>query len=275
MALKTTKDSVDLGIVTSNGPAMFAFYRDVLGFESLWVPEHTHIPVPADGSGVVRAPTARCCPRSTGTCRIRSRRSPRPPQPRHAELGTSICLVNQHHPIVLAKQVATLDQLSDGRLIFGAGAGWNKGEMGHHGVRFEDRWAETAERIAALKALWTEEQPSFAGKFVRFDPLWCYPKPVQKPHPPIVLGTPIFRPRRSRLADGWLPLTFELERARQHRRRPRAHAHAGRDPAKLAISLFFLETRSSRRPLRAARDLGVERAILRLPVADEAEVLIA
>src|SRR5262245_46655848 len=139
-----------------------------LGFESIWVPEHTHIPVPADGSGIVRAPDGTVLPEEyrhmsdpfaslAAAAAVTSR----------VLLGTSICRVNQHHPIVLAKQVATLDQLSDGGVIFGAGAGWNVGEMGHHGVRFEDRWAETSERIAALKVLWTEEQPSFAGRFVR------------------------------------------------------------------------------------------------------------
>ena len=250
-----------------------------LGFESLWVPEHTHIPVPGDGSGVVHGPDGTVLPEE-----YRHMSDPfvslaaAAAATRTLVLGTSICLVNQHHPIVLAKQVATLDQVSDGRLIFGAGAGWNKGEMGHHGVRFEDRWAETAERIAALKALWTEEQPSFSGKFVRFDPLWCYPKPIQKPHPPIVLGTldtPFGRDKVAKLADGWLPLTFELERARASIADVHARMRAlGRDPAKLAISLFFLEDKEqSEDTLRAARDLGVERAILRLPVADEAEVL--
>jgi probable F420-dependent oxidoreductase len=248
------------------------------GFESFWVPEHTHIPVPADG-GVVRAPD--------GSILAEEYKHMSDPfvslagaaaATRTIRLGTSICLVNQHHPIVLAKQVATLDRLCDGRFVFGVGAGWNVGEMAHHGVRFEDRWRETTERIAALKLLWSEEQPSFTGRFVRFDKLWCHPKPLQRPHPPIVLGTldtPFGRQQVARHADGWLPLTFELGQVKRSIDDVRARMRAlGRDDAKLAISLFFLEDKEqSADTLRAARELGVERAILRLPVGSESEVL--
>src|SRR5262249_33991300 len=115
---------------------------------------------------------------------------------------------------------------------------------------------------------------SFAGRFVRFDKLWLYPKPIQKPHPPIVLGTldtPFGRAQVAKHGDGWLPLTFELRRAKQSIDDVRARMRAlGRDDAKLAISLFFLEDKDQpTEVLAAARDLGAERAILRLPVADE------
>src|SRR5215510_9121574 len=247
------------------------------GFESFWVPEHTHIPVPADG--VVRSPLGDVLPEeykhmSDPFVSLAAAAA----ATRTIRLGTSICLINEHHPIVLAKEVATLDRLCDGRFIFGVGAGWNVGEMAHHGVRFEDRWRETAERIEALKVLWREEQPSFAGRFVRFDKLWLHPKPLQEPHPPIVLGTldtPFGRQQVARLGDGWLPLTFELPRAKRSIEDVRARMRAlGRDDTKLAISLFFLEDKEQPASvLRAARDLGVERAILRLPVATDAEVL--
>ena len=247
------------------------------GFESFWVPEHTHIPVPADG--IVRSPLGDVLPEeykhmSDPFVSLAAAAA----ATRTIRLGTSICLINQHHPIVLAKEVATLDRLCDGRFIFGVGAGWNVGEMAHHGVRFEDRWRETAERIEALKVLWREEQPSFAGQFVRFDKLWLHPKPLQRPHPPIVLGTldtPFGRQQVARLGDGWLPLTFELPQARKSIEDVRARMRAlGRDDSKLAISLFFLEDKEQPpEVLRAARDLGAERAILRLPVARDAEVL--
>jgi probable F420-dependent oxidoreductase len=247
------------------------------GYESIWLPEHTHIPIPPDG--VVRSPLGEELPveyrhmsdpfaglaaAAAVTTRLR--------------LGTCICLVNQHHPIVLAKQVATLDRLSDGRFIFGVGAGWNVPEMQDHGVEFADRWKQAVERVEALKAIWTQERASFAGRFVRFGPLWQYPKPVQQPHPPVVLGTldtPFGREQVARHADGWLPLTFDVARTKKSiedvRARMRKH---GRDDSKLAVSMLFLEEKDQTDDnLRAARDLGVERAILRLPVQEDAVVL--
>jgi alkanesulfonate monooxygenase SsuD/methylene tetrahydromethanopterin reductase-like flavin-dependent oxidoreductase (luciferase family) len=168
--------------------------------------------------------------------------------------------------------------LSGGRFVFGVGAGWNKGEMGHHGVRFEDRWAQTTERIEAMKALWRDERAQFRGEFVSFEPLWLYPKPVQRPHPPIVLGTldtPFGRAQVARHGDGWLPLTFDVARTRAsiedvHARMDRL----GRDPRALEVSLFFLEDKlQTAAALDAARATGAMRAILRLPVADESAVL--
>ena len=102
-------------------------------------------------------------------------------------------------------------------MIFGVGAGWNRGEMGHHGVQFEDRWKQVAERVEALKTIWREERPSFRGKFVQFEPFWQYPKPLQQPHPPIVLGTldtPFGRAQVAKYGDGWLPLTFDVATTR-------------------------------------------------------------
>jgi probable F420-dependent oxidoreductase len=246
------------------------------GFESLWLPEHTHIPIPPDG--VVLSPLGEELP-------VEYRHMSDPftslaaaaAVTKRLTLGTCICLINQHHPIVLAKQVATLDHLSDGRFIFGVGAGWNVPEMADHGVEFADRWKQAIERIAALKAIWSQERASFSGDFVRFGPMWQYPKPVQKPHPPIVLGTldtPFGREQVARHADGWLPLTFEVSRTKKSlddvRARMRSH---GRDDSKLAVSLLFLEDRDHVDGLRAARDLGVERAILRLPVEADGKVL--
>ncbi len=247
------------------------------GFESLWLPEHTHIPVPP--GGIVHMPLG-------GELPVEYRHMSDPFSSLAAAaavtsklmLGTGICLINQHHPIVLAKQVATLDRLSDGRFIFGVGAGWNVVEMGNHGVEFADRWKQATERLDALKALWTQEQPRFEGRFVRFGPLWSYPKPVQQPHPPIVLGTldtPFGRAQVAQHADGWLPLTFDVARAKRSIDDVRARMRAlGRDDSKLAVSLFFLEDKEqSEDTLRAARDLGVERVILRLPVAEDSLVL--
>ena len=185
-----------------------------------------------------------------------------------------------HHPINLAKQVSTLDRLSNGRVIFGVGAGWNRGEMGHHGVQFDDRWKQVAERVDALKTIWREERPSFRGKFVQFEPFWQYPKPLQQPHPPIVLGTldtPFGRSQVAKYGDGWLPLTFDVATTRNSIADVHARMRAlGRDPDALEVSLFFLEDKlQSGDALKQARDTGAARSIMRLPAADETTVLRA
>jgi probable F420-dependent oxidoreductase len=247
------------------------------GLESFWLPEHTHIPAPQDG--VVKMVDGRELPReyrhmsdpflglaaaAAATTRL--------------VLGTAICLVNQHHPISLAKRVSTLDHLSDGRFVFGVGAGWNVAEMNHHGVAFEDRWRQLTERLDALRVLWRDERARFSGKFVRFDDVWLYPKPVQRPHPPILLGTldtPFGRGLVAKHADAWMPISFNLDATRASLADVRARMRAaGRDDAKLAISLLFLaEREQSADTLARARELGATRAILRLPVSGEDDVL--
>jgi len=256
------------------------------GFESLWVPEHTHIPVPLPGEPSDPA---------TGMPLAGNGRFYLPEEYRHMsdpfttlaaaaavttrlKLGTCICLINQHHPINLAKQVATLDQLSDGRFIFGIGAGWYAAEMAHHGVRVEERWAQLRERLAALRTLWSNERAQFSGRFVQFAESWQYPKPVNPAGPPVVLGTlntAFGREQVARYGDGWLPLAFDVaETAREI-----ADVHArmracGRDPAQLEVSLFFLADEiQSAATLARARDIGVARTILRLPIGDETTVL--
>src|SRR5262249_46754666 len=104
------------------------------------------------------------------------------------KLGTGICLVIERDPILLAKEVARLDHLSQGRVLFGIGGGWNAEEMEHHGTPFGERWKILRERIGALKAIWTHDEAEFHGKYVNFEKLWSYPKPVQKPYPPILMG---------------------------------------------------------------------------------------
>ena len=247
------------------------------GLESFWLPEHTHIPAPADG--VVKMVDGRELPREyrhmsdpfLGLAAAAAATT-------KLVIGTAICLVNQHHPISLAKRVATLDHLSDGRFIFGVGAGWNVAEMGNHGIAFEDRWRQLTERLDALKVLWRDERARFAGKFVRFDDVWLYPKPLQRPHPPILLGTldtPFGRGLVAKHADAWMPIALNLEYTRKSLADVRERMErAGRDPAKLTVSMLFLaEREQSEATLAAARELGASRAILRLPAAGESEVL--
>ena len=256
------------------------------GFESLWVPEHTHIPVPKPGEPADPV---------TGMPLGGTKEWFMPEEYRHMadplvslgaaaaatsrlKLGTCVCLINQHHPINLAKAVSTLDQLCDGRFIFGIGAGWVEEEMAHHGVAHKTRWRELRERLAAVRTLWRDEQASFEGEFVRFAPSWQYPKPVRREGPPVVLGTldsPFARGIVARHADGWLPLAFDLEETRKsvadvHRRM----TELGRDPRALEVSLFFLNDElQTADTVKRGQDLGAARTILRLPVADEATVL--
>lgn len=256
------------------------------GFESLWVPEHTHIPVPAKdepadpqtgmplaGNGQfflpeeyrhMSDPFTSLAAAAAVTSRLR--------------LGTCVCLINQYHPITLAKQVATLDRLSDGRFIFGVGAGWNVAEMGHHGVQFEHRWPQLRERLDALRTLWGAERASFAGKYIQFAESWQYPKPLQPEGPPVVLGTldtPFARRQVARYGNGWLPLTFDVDDTKRSIADIHAQMHVlGRDPGQLEVSLFFLADEiQSAATLGKARDTGAARAIMRLPVGDENAVL--
>jgi probable F420-dependent oxidoreductase len=156
-----------------------------LGFDSFWLPEHTHFPVnrqtPWPGGGDQQRewqyypnPFVALAGVAAATTRIK--------------LGTCISLVIQHDPIVQAKVVASLDQLSGGRFLFGIGGGWAREEMSNHGTRPALRWRVLRERIGAMKAIWTQEEAEYHGQFVNFGPLWSWPKPTQKPHPPILMG---------------------------------------------------------------------------------------
>ena len=174
------------------------------GFESLFVPEHTHIPTsrrtpwPMDGPlpeeyRQTLDPFIALAAVAAVTERIR--------------LGTGICLVVQRDPIITAKEVATLDVISGGRFLFGVGGGWNREEMEHHGTDPTTRFALLRERVLAMQAIWTNDQAEFHGSFVDFEPLWQWPKPLQRPHPPVLLAGngPRTLERVVDYADGWIP----------------------------------------------------------------------
>jgi probable F420-dependent oxidoreductase len=125
------------------------------------------------------------------------------------KIGTSVCLITEHHPIALAKTVANLDRLSQGRFLFGIGAGWNVEEMANHGVQFKDRWKVTRERVLAMRAIWANAEAEYHGQFVDFDPIWCWPKPVQAGGPPVLLGVGATKGMPKRVVeygDGWMPV---------------------------------------------------------------------
>ena len=201
------------------------------------------------------------------------------------KLGTGICLVTERDPIVTAKCVASLDVLSKGRFLFGIGAGWNAEEMENHGTEFKTRFGLMTERVLAMKEIWTKEEPEFHGKFVNFDPIWAYPKPAQKPHPPILLGgeTGHTLQRVVDYGSGWLPARARRLRHRPRPGRPQARAaKAGRDMKTISVTIFGAS------PDRAALDRYVGQGVTRatfglpskgrdaiLPLLDQYEKLIA
>ena len=244
------------------------------GFESYWAPEHTHIPA--------------------------SRRSPWPGGPelpkdywhtldpfialtamamvtKQLKLATGICLIVERDPITTAKEVASLDMLSNGRFLFGIGGGWNAEEMENHGTTFKRRWGLMRERILAMKEIWTQEEAEFHGKHVDFDKIWAYPKPVQKPHPPIIMGGdgPTTFDRVIEYCDGWMPIAGRpaegpdmAEKIQILRRRAK---EAGRDPDSISVSVFGAGPDPD--GLAKLEQAGVERAVFGLPAAPRDVVL--
>jgi probable F420-dependent oxidoreductase len=186
------------------------------------------------------------------------------------KLATGICLMIERDPITTAKEVATLDSLSNGRVIFGIGGGWNAEEMENHGTRFDRRWKVLRERVLAIKTIWTEDEPSFHGEFVNFERLWSYPKPVQRPHPPIIMGSikPEGLQRIVDYCDGWCPADMAIEDFRRVMAELRERCQrAGRDPRSLSISIFAAGDPEEPK-LHRYRELGVERVVLGVGRAD-------
>ncbi len=236
------------------------------GFESLWVPEHTHIPVsrrsPYQGGGELPKeyahtldPFAALAAAAAVTSRLK--------------LGTGITLIVERDTITAAKAAATVDHLSDGRFLFGLGGGWNREEAEHHGTEWDTRFKRLEEQMRAIKAIWTQDEAEFHGRFVDFDRIWCWPKPVQKPHPPLILGGETIHTlkRIVRCGDGWLPRARQPEQVLEGIGTLRTLSEAaGRDPATISISVFALPP--EQRLVDQFAAAGVNRVIFWLPSAD-------
>lgn len=230
------------------------------GFDSIWVPEHSHIPTTGSTPYPGRGPVTRDFARTldpfvalTAAASVTTR----------VKLGTGICLLIQRDTINTAKAVATLDHLSGGRVLFGVGGGWNKPEMENHGCAYATRFQRLEEQLQALKAIWTEEEAEFHGQHVNFDPMWCWPKPVSHPHPPIFIGgeTDHTLKRIVKYGDGWLPRMRDPNMVLAGIGKLRAFARAaGRNENSIAISAFGLAAKDE--AIKPVRDAGVERAIL-------------
>jgi probable F420-dependent oxidoreductase len=252
-------------------PAELARALEERGYESVFFCEHTHIPTsrrsPYPGGGEL----PRCYSHTHDPFVALSFAAA---ATRKLRVGTAVCLVPEHDPIVLGKTIASLDQLSDGRFVFGIGAGWNAEEMENHGTRFDTRFNVMGERVRAMKALWTDEEAQFHGKFVNFDPVWAYPKPAQRPHPPILLGgeTDHTLKRVVAYCDGWLPRAFGgFDPAKGVQRLHQIAGEAGRDAASLQVTVFGAPADAA--VLARYRDAGIQRGLLAIPDLGRDEIL--
>ena len=254
---------------TAMQPTDLARAVEARGLDGLFLPEHTHIPLnthsPFFPDGKLPAPYLRTYDPfvALGACAAVTQR---------IHLGTGICLVSQRHPISLAKEVATIDRMSNGRFIFGVGAGWNKPEIEHHGVRFETRWRVVRERILAMKTIWREDEPEFHGEFVDFDKLWSYPKPVQVGGPPIWLGanSKFVADRVAEYADGWLPVAGRQGGATIENLKE-ACARRGRRYEDITLSYFYAPLDEVQARAQIAQ--GYSYLVYGLPAADREQVL--
>jgi probable F420-dependent oxidoreductase len=257
----------------SIGPGDLGRALEQRGFESVWAPEHSHIPLsrktPFPGGGdLPKKYYDAMDPFITLTAAAMATKSLR--------VGTGVCLVQQRDPIQAAKLVASIDNVSNGRFLFGIGNGWNQDEMENHGTEFKSRHKRARENVEAMKEIWTKSKAEYHGEFVNFDPMMAWPKPVQKPHPPVIVGGafPYSARRAIRYGDGWIPQAARggyKEIADMFPDFRKMCADAGRDPASIAITVWF----PRREPdlMKRYQDLGVERVVFNVESEPEAKVL--
>jgi probable F420-dependent oxidoreductase len=246
-------------------PATIARLVEERGFESLFFTEHTHLPAARrtaypPGGELPREYSRTYDPfvALTGAAAATSK----------LLIGTGICLVIERDPIITAKEVSSLDRLSGGRFLFGVGAGWNIEEMENHGTAPQRRFSLMRERIEAMKAIWTADEASYHGEHVEFDRIWCWPKPIQQPHPPVLVGGNAERvlDRVVAFGDEWMPnrVTGLTERIRKLRQ---LAADAGRDPIPVTLS----GARPDRELIERGEQLGVHRCTFYIRPADAGE----
>ena len=241
-------------------PAFIAQKAEELGFESLWYHEHPILPVttaspfPSTGGEVpwtyrhFTDPYVALSRASAVTSKIK--------------LGTGITLVPERNPLILAKEVAALDHYSGGRFLFGIGAGWNREETEMMGGDFDHRWTQTREAVLAMKELWTKDEAEFHGRYYDFPPVYCYPKPAQKPHPPVLLGGNARNvlQRIARWGDGWLPIRVSAAQIDDSRKiLDTLAAERGRDPESITISIFGQPTDTARQQVDDFLNAGAVR----------------
>ena len=261
----------DIGIfyfATEYGHNVVDVARDAeqRGFESLWLPEHTHIPVsrktPYAGGAELPKEYAHTLDPFVALAAVAT-------ATKHIRLATGISLLIERDTITMAKTLATLDLLSNGRAILGVGGGWNREEAEHHGVEWSQRFQKLEEQITAIKVIWANEEASFHGEHVRFDPIWSWPKPIQRPRPPILLGgeTDHTLRRVIKYCDGWLPRARDPEIiVRGIARLNELAEEAGRDTESISVNVFA--PRPDAELIDRFKGMGVARIILWLPPED-------
>ena len=238
------------------------------GFESLFVPEHTHIPTsrrsPFPGGGELPKEYSHTLDPFVALGAVAAATE-------RLMLGTGICLVIERDPITLAKEVASLDFISGGRVLFGIGGGWNREEMENHGTDPTRRWKVLRERIEAMQQIWTEDAAEYHGEFVDFDPIWQWPKPIQKPHPPVIIGGDGANTlqRVVRYGDGWMPIGRRADFKARIDELNQLSAAAGR--ADIPVTIFGAAPKPE--VIDAYAEAGVERLLFHLPPAPRDEVL--
>ncbi len=241
------------------------------GFDSVWFPEHTHIPTsrrsPFPGGGELPKEYSHTHDLFVAMMAAAG-------ATKNIKIGSGICLAMERDPITMAKEVASVDLLSNGRVIFGIGGGWNAEEMENHGTPFKKRWKILRERVEPMKQIWTKEEAEYHGEFVNFDPIWCYPKPLQKPYPPILLGSNVDQglPRVVQYCDGWLPNARYWQKIPAMVKDLHGRAkQAGRRPESISISVLGVQGDDAM--LKTCRDFGAERGIFFVPPAGRETIL--
>ena len=262
------------GIQMEHGDiTVLAQKMEELGFDSMWVPEHTVIPIhhnskyrgTADGS-LPESMSHQANPLIALALAAGATKT--------LKFGTAVLLVTEHNPLDLAKQVSTLDYYSGGRFLFGIGTGWFREESEIMGGDFDHRWTQAREYVSAMKELWTNDPAEYHGQYVDFPPVRCLPLPVQKPHPPVLLGGEaknVFR-RIVQWADGWLPLRMSPEQVAAARATLSEMADAaGRDPKSITITVSGVPT--DKDAIKQYEDAGADRALVRLTRTGQSDVL--
>ena len=239
-----------------------------LGFESLFVPEHTHIPAsrrsPFPGGGELPKEYSHTLDPFVALGAVAAATE-------RLMLGTGICLVIERDPITLAKEVASLDFISGGRVLFGIGGGWNREEMENHGTDPTRRWKVLRERIEAMQQIWTKDAAEYHGEFVDFESIWQWPKPVQKPHPPVIIGGNGANTlqRVVRYGDGWMPIGRFGDLSSRIEELNRLADESGR--GRIPVTIFGAAPKPE--VIDAYAQAGVERLLFHLPPAPGEEVL--
>lgn len=258
----------------SMGPGELGQALEARGYESVWAPEHSHIPVtrktPFPGGGdLPKKYYDAMDPFVTLTAAAMATKT--------LMVGTGICLVNQRDPIQTAKLVASLDQVSKGRFLFGIGGGWNAEEMADHGTTdFKGRWKLVRERVEAMKAIWTQEHPEYHGDLVDFPPMMAWPKPFQKPYPPVIVGGafPYGARRAIAYGDGWVPHKSRPQYGDVSEFVPRFRdmaREAGRDPDSIPVTIWG--SANDMDTLRRYQDIGVSRIIISMDSAGADKII--